>query len=188
MGKFLEWIEQGKTLEEIADYLDSLTHAQRLEEMRDIHKGAQEKLFSMAQKNLALEDLIPATTPPHQEVIFYGRNSLPLFNSFQKRMCRSQDFSGLSGYNHQSMQWLTGPGYFIVGSDSDRNGELMVDYTEIPQDLPPAWPAFRSNDQGVSKLVYGQLKDFLRRVSKNIFIGQATKKDKTIGYFLLCRE
>ncbi len=189
MGTFKKMIEEGKSQKELAAYLDSLSHAERLREVESIPGNIQEKLFQIAAADTKVEDLVPSTTPPLKEVIFYGKNSLPVMNIFQKRMCRSSDGSLLWGYNHQSLKWLTGPGCFIVANETDRPGEVMIDYTKLPTAFPPQWPAIKSNNSGITALVYGHMKDYMRRVSKNVFIGEATKKGKKMGqYFLLCRE
>lgn len=182
-------IESGTSQKEIGLYLDGLSHEGRLREIRSIPGPVQPKLYRLAAADLRLQDLIPSGILPLQEVIFYGKNSLPLFSTFQKRMCRSKGGARVWGYNFQSLKWLTGPGYFGVADDSDRPGEIMVDYTKVPQEFPDGWPSFQPNHRGISRFVYDQMKDYLRRVSKNVFIGEATKKGKSMNqYFLLCRQ
>lgn len=188
MGQFATLVEAKKTLAEIAAYLDGLSHAHRLEELKSFPASLQKQLYEKASADLTVSDLIPAGTPL-REVIFYGKNTLPVFSNFQKRMCLTPDGQALAGYNHQTMGWVTGPGYFVVKDNSDRPGEVMVDYTVLPPSKPETWPGIKSNESGITKLVYGGMKDYLRRVSKNVFIGEATKQGKRIGqYFILCRE
>ncbi len=191
MTQFSKMIEEGKPQKEISSYLDSLGHEQRLKEVQTLSGSVQRKLWALAKADLSLHEFFPFNQPPLQEVIFYGRNSLPLpgMNLFQKRMCRSQDGKTIWGYNHQSLQCITGPGSFVVTEESDRPGEIMIDYTRLPTGSPPQWPAVKSNSSGITALVYGHMKDYMRRVSKNVFIGEATKKGKKINqYFLLCRK
>ncbi len=189
MGKFLQMIQEGAMQEEIAAYLDSLDHEARLKEVESISGKVQPKLYALAKNDVTVSDLIPPDGTPLQQVIFYGRNSLPFQNIFQKRMCRSRDGSVLWGYNYQSLRWLTGPGYFVVANDSDRSGEVMIDYTKTPGSPPEDWPSYKPNGKGISRLVYAGMKDYLRHVSRNVFIGEATKKGKKMGqYFLLCRQ
>lgn len=174
---------------EIGDYLDRLDHQSRLQEINGLPREMLAHLYKIAKPGLSVDDLIPKNGKPLQPVIFYGKNSLPAFRTFQKRMCRSETGSELYGYNHQTLGWLTGPGYFVVRDHSDRPGEVMVDYTHVPKKSPPSWPRIKSNKQGVSRLVYASMKDFLRRVSKHVVIGEATKEGKKLGqYFVLCRE
>src|SRR5207302_8830656 len=100
------------------------------------------------------------------------------------------------GYNHQSMSWFTGPGYFtVVPAMGERAGELLFDYTRVPQCTPQGddddddgWPPVKPNSSGLSKLVYGNLNDFCRRVSRDVIIGSATRFGKDIdSYFVLAR-
>lgn len=189
MGQFLDMLKGNKPQAEIAAYLDALSHEARLTETQSIPGKYQQHLFNIAKANVTTHDLIPQNGKALEEVIFYGRNSLPLQNIFQKRMCRSQDGSKIWGYNYQSLRWLTGPGFFGVVDDSDRSGEVMIDYTKVPTEFPPKWPAYKPNEKGISKFVYAGMKDYLRRVSQHVFIGEATKKGKPMGqYFLLCRR
>lgn len=190
MGQLKDMIEAGKSQTEVSAYLDSLSHDDRLKEIGTLcGNGIQKKLFQLATANITVNDLIPRDGKPLGEVIFYGKNTLPVFSNFQKRMCRSQDGSILWGYNYQTLRPITGPGYFVVADKTDRPGEVMIDYTELPQGTPPQdWPQIKSNTSGISSLVYGNMKDFLRRVSKNVFIGEATKKGKSMNqFFILCR-
>ena len=47
----------------------------------------------------------------------------------------------------------------------------------------------KRNDQGLSRLVYANMVDYLRRVSKHVLIGRAYKDGKEMpNWFLLCRE
>ncbi len=188
MASLVRLIEEGHSQRDIGTFLDGLNHEERLEEMYEIPGSWLDKLFQMATPDLAVEDLIPKDYTPLREVIFYGKNSLPCFNRFQKRMCRSQDRSELWGYNHQSLQKITGPGSFVVRANSDRPGEVLIDYTSIPPSGPTSWPKPQPNECGITRLVYGHMKDYMRRVSSHIIIGEATKKGKNLGqYFVLCR-
>jgi hypothetical protein len=136
---------------------------------------------------VTLDDLVPPDAPPLGEVIFEGKNSLPAFTLFQKRFCRPRPGSAeLWGYNHQALAWLTGPGYFVV--HDDRAG-VAIDYREVPPGKPAAWPDVKTNERGLARFVYGGMVDYLRRVSRDVFIGAATRKGKELGnYFLLCRD
>jgi hypothetical protein len=124
--------------------------------------------------------------PAGQTVIFAGKNSLPAFTWFEKRFARQG--GDLIGYNHQSISWLTGPGYFTVVPASNRPGELLIDYTKVPASGPAEWPAVKPNSAGLSRFIYNNLHDYLRRVSRDVVIGEATRLDKPMGsYFLLAR-
>lgn len=186
LGNFLK---KNESIETMARYLDGLDHPSRIQEIQVLSARELAKLYGIALKNIGMEDLLPKKFTPLQPIIFYGKNSLPALNIFQKRMCRSKDGSHILGYNHQTFQWATGPGYFVIKNETEKPGEVMVDYTQLPESKPATWPQLKSNNSGLGKLVYGSMKDFLRRVSRDIFIGIATKKGKPIGqYFILCRE
>lgn len=172
------------SLDEIAQYLDRLSHESRLGEVGGLSKEEQGQLYQIAKVEVTLADLIPPEIPESQEVIFYGFNTLPIFSTFQKRMCRGRN--EIIGYNFQSMQWVTGPGYFVV---TDKPQGTVIDYTKPPGEALPHWPRITANDHGMARMVYGGLKDYLRRVSREVFIGHPTKKGASLGqYFILCRK
>jgi hypothetical protein len=92
----------------------------------------------------------------------------------------------LWGYNHQSLAWLTGPGYFVVHEDPARGA--AIDYRRVPPKGCPTWPSVKPNDQGLSRFVYRGMVDYLRRVSREVLIGRATRGGVDLdNYFLLCR-
>lgn len=188
MSELPKMISAKVAQEEFQIYLDNLTHSERLEEIYSVKGKTQALLYKLASPDVTLEDFLPSSFQPHSPVIFHGFNSLPFFNKFQKRMCRSRDQQWIWGYNHQSMQCVTGPGYFVIGETTDRLGNLMIDYTKIPPEAVASWPPLQSNSAGIGALVYGNLKDYMRKISTHVFIGEATKQNKTIGYFILCRE
>jgi hypothetical protein len=178
---------------EIARFLDDLSHADRLEAIRSLNgPKLQRKLWASAASAPAVTtaDLVPPDYGALREVIYHGKNSLPLFSVFQKRFCRPSAGKGddvLWGYNHAQLAWLIGPGYFVV----HREGETpaAIDYRQLPTEHPPAWPEIAPNDRGVSRLVYMNMVDYLRRVSRDVLIGSAWKRGKPLdSYFVLCRE
>ncbi len=176
----------------IAAWLDSLDHAERVEAIAAL-QGArvQRRLYEAVRDapRVTLADLVPPDAPPLGQVVFEGKNSLPVFTRFQKRFCRPPDAGAgdrLWGYNHQALAWLTGPGYFVVHDDARGAG---LDYREVPDRHPSGWPAVRGNDRGVARLVYGDMVDYMRRVSRDVFIGSAYRHGKETGnYFVLCRD
>lgn len=185
MAELALLIKKEAPLNEIGEFLSRISHASRVNEMKDVPAALQANLFARAKSGLELANLIPASTPSLTEIIFTGRNSLPCFNNFEKRMCLSSDRKIIWGYNKHSMDWLTGPGYFAITDATDRQDELMIDYTKIPTEKPDIWPPIRSNETGMGRLVSGGLKDFVRQVGPHFFIGEATKKGKIVGYFML---
>ncbi len=162
---------------EIERHLDGLAPARRLEEMLAVSGRRVGMLFDAVAgaAPVTIEELIPQSTKG--TLIYEGRNSLPLFSRFQKRFERLPG-GQVVGYNHQTMSFVTGPGYFVVkepAASGDHKDELLFDYTENPPGEPAGWPAFSANDRGLSKLVYANMRDYCRRVARGIVVGKAYK-------------
>ncbi len=192
-ARLLELIRRDRPdREEIAAFLDGLSASDRLDAVTALAgPGLQGRLWEAAAAGprVALADLVPPDFPPLREVIFHGKNSLPAFTLFQKRFCRpaGQDGDALWGYNHQALAWLTGPGYFVVHDDAARGA--AIDYRHVPPRGCDGWPAVRPNDRGFSRFVYRDMIDYLRRVSRHVLIGRATRHGKDLdNYFVLCRD
>ncbi|MBI3074455.1 MAG: hypothetical protein HYY84_20275 [Deltaproteobacteria bacterium] len=178
-------------LDAIAVELDALDHAGRVAATRRLGKSAQARLFDAAagRGGLSLLSIVPAGVPLRTAVRHHGKNTLPLFSKFEKRFCRpSPGSERLWGYNHQSLAWLTGPGYFLARADVP-SGEIVIEYSDVPPETPDGWPRVRPNTSGMGRIVYGGMVDVLRRVSRHVTIGSAFKKGKSINsWFILCRE
>jgi hypothetical protein len=120
-------------------------------------------------------------------VIHEGMNSMLMFRSFQKRMV-IQD-GEVSGYNHQFWAWLTGAGSFSLRASPDVDGELHIDYINLPRQGHPEFPPVVDNTKGLSALAYGNMIDVLRRVSDHVTVGKAYLKGEPRGqFFALCRR
>lgn len=179
--------------EEVAAYLDGLSAPDRMDAVRACAgPRIQRRLWELAAgaSPVTAAELVPPDLPPLREVIYHGKNSLPAFTLFQKRFCRPTPDAGpetLWGYNHTNIAWLVGPGYFVYHPID--GGEPAIDYRFVPPSRPGNWPEIRPNDRGVSFFVYRNMIDYLRRVSRHVLIGSATRGGKELGsYFLLCRE
>jgi hypothetical protein len=178
----------------VADWLDALTSAQRIEAIRAAGRREQRRLYAAVEgfAPLGLADLVPESVPDGVTVRHHGRNTLPAFSHFEKRFCRPPGFDprkpdALWGYNHQRLT-LVGPGYFVARQDPARP-EVLIDYREVPPEAPRGWPAVRSNEQGLGRLVFGGMVDRLRRVSEHVTIGSAARNGRDLGsWFLLTRE
>jgi hypothetical protein len=177
----------------LSAFLDGLDHAGRMQAVTSLQGTAlQAKLYDAAKAAppVTLMELVPADAPPLREVIWHGKNSLPMFTLFQKRFCRPGGVRGeqeLWGYNHQSLAWLTGPGYFVCHQDGPV--PAAIDYRIVPPEAPPGWPAVKRNDEGLARLVYRDMVDYLRRVSAHVLIGRAHRDGHALpNYFVLCRE
>jgi hypothetical protein len=180
---------------QISDLLDGLEHERRVAAIRSLGRRAQRRLYAAADsfREVRLEDVVPAGVADMVAVRHFGKNTLPAFTHFEKRFCRPRGADArkpgrLYGFNHQALAPLTGPGYFIATEDPNR-GEVLVDYTQLPEGHPDDWPEIRPNDRGISRFVYGYMIDTLRRVSEHVTIGSAARKGRDLGsWFVLCRE
>jgi hypothetical protein len=177
--------------ERIAAFMDGLSPEDRVEQALALHGRQVARLYDACAGApvLAPEDFVPANLADDTAVIFEGRNSLPLFSRFQKRFARMGDT--IVGYNHQTMAFVTGPGFFVVRAahaGSDIPEELYFDYTTEPPAFPREFPAYKPNTAGLSRLVYANMKDYMRRVARGIVVGKAFKLGKSQdAYFVLAR-
>jgi hypothetical protein len=180
---------------QIAALLDALDHAARVAAVRTLGRAEQRALYRAVDgfRPLRLSDLVPARVGDFEPIRHFGRNTLPAFTLFEKRFCRplgaDREKPGeLYGFNFQTLQQLTGPGYFVAHEDP-RRPEVWVDYTRLPESHPAGWPPVRSNEHGLARLVYGFMVDTLRGVSEHVTIGSAARKGRDLGsWFVLCRE
>ena len=180
---------------ELARFLDDLAHQERVGCIRALGRPEQSRLYEVVEgfAPVQLVDLVPPSRADFQEVRHYGKNTLPLFSSFEKRFCRGggsdpDDPGELYGYNFQTLSPLTGPGYFVAVEDEKRH-EVLVDYRRLPDRHPETWPEIKPNDRGLSRFIYGFMVDTLRRVSEHVTIGSAARNGRDLGsWFVLCRE
>ena len=145
------------------------------------------------QRPLRLSDLVPEGVAPFSEVIHDGKNSLPAFKHFQKRFCRppGQQIQELWGYNEQTLRVFSGPGYFVVHRPDTGVGanELLVDYRRLPSGKPAAWPSIAPNSGGLSRFIYHENVDILRRVSDGISVGRVYRNERaTDAWFALVKR
>ncbi|MGI9592059.1 MAG: hypothetical protein ACR2P8_11875, partial [Myxococcota bacterium] len=174
---------------------EALDHEQRVAVVRSLGRTQQRILYRAVEgfRPVTLTDLVPPGREAFATVRHFGRNTLPAFTLFEKRFCRPPEEDAekpreLYGFNFQTMQPVTGPGYFTAEEDPNRP-EVWVDYTRVPAAHPKGWPEIRSNERGLSRFVYGHMVDTLRGVSEHVTIGSAARKGKDIGsWFVLCRE
>lgn len=179
----------------ISDFLDSLDEPTRLTAVRSLSRLQQRALWQVVDgfRPVRILDMVPASTPDLTAVRHYGKNSLLMFRLFEKRFYRpaGQDPAHpteLGGANFQSIQKLTGPGYFVA-VDSPKRPEVLVDYYRVPTVKPDDFFPIEENRRNRGGLIYGYMIDTLRRVSEHVTIGRAAKHGKEIGaYFVLCRD
>jgi hypothetical protein len=186
-------IGAGADPQALAAFLDGLDTAGRVREVRALSRKALGELYERCKSAppATLEEFLPSSVPVGQAVHFAGLNNLPLFRIFEKRFVRT-DAGAIIGYNHQTMAPVTGPGYFtVIMGAPPKQGEVLIDYTQLPspdQKLPAGWPAIKPNDRGLSNFVYKGMQDYMRRVSRDVFIGHATRNGEPMpNYFILAR-
>ena len=180
---------------EISDLLDGSTHDERVEAVRSLGRSEQRRLYGAVDgfRPVRLEHLVPPSVEAFTSVRHYGRNTLPLFTSFEKRFCRPRGADSLNpallyGFNFQILAPVTGPGYFVAREAPGRP-EVAIDYNDVPPEHPEGWPEIRRNERGLARFVYGFMVDTLRGVSEHVSIGSAARRGKDIGsWFVLCRE
>lgn len=186
------------TIGELAAWLDAMSHDVRMEAMSHTTPAEQKRLWELAGTGPAItaEHFVPAGVPPLTTVVHHGRNTLPVFRSFKKPMCRPEDGSNrFFGYNDSPTGWFLGPGCFVnvptAGNPEwEARGAWVVDYFQVPDGpVPAGWPKVVPNHVGLQVLVYHKTRDFMRRVSGHVSIGAAYKVEKPLGaYFTLVRE
>lgn len=186
-------LEPKLDLARLTEILDGLGHEGRLHTAATWSKAQKQAIFEAAKghRPLDFDFLVPSAVGSLTEVIHDGHNTLPLFSHFQKRFVRTEDADcPLAGYNHQSMEAFTGPGYFCVTAGSgEHEGELVIDYTKVPRAKPPSWPRIQRNEGGLAGIVNGGMIDYLRGLSSHVSIGAAYKDGKHRNqWFVLVRR
>ncbi|MCA9492302.1 MAG: hypothetical protein KC621_20355 [Myxococcales bacterium] len=163
----------------LADALDAATHEVRLGWARSLGRSEQYALFELAKgRPVTVDELVGE---PGQVVRHLGKNGLPLFSWFEKRFVRLPDGT-VGGYNHNEFGLIapiaaivTGPGHFVAVDAPDGAPEVWIDYRRIPAVQHPDFPPLQSNEAGLPGLVFGDMVDVLRRVSRHITIGDSFK-------------
>lgn len=177
----------------VGSHLDGLESAERVGEIRTLGRKHQARLFEAARghRPISLNDIVCSDHDVMQEVVHYGKNSLPVFNSFAKVFVRPtrDGQSELWGYNRAGafIETVVGPGYFVA-YPFEVDGEVLVDYMRVPPERPEHWPVILPNSARLSRFVYNGTQDILRGVSAHVAIGRATKGGKPMSaWFVLCR-
>ncbi len=190
-------LEPTTNLPRLEAVLDELGHPGRLATVRGWNGRTLAKLYEAAKGHhpLDLEHYVPSSMGPMTEVIHHGKNSLPLFSHFQKRFTRAEaepHAGQVWGFNRQSNEPFTGPGYFVVHTEWDGGqveGEVAIDYRKVPAGRVASWPDILPNSARLGRFVYDGMVDVMRGVSKNVSIGRAWKHGKFMdAWFALVRE
>ncbi|AUX45833.1 hypothetical protein SOCE26_073290 [Sorangium cellulosum] len=201
MPELIDLLRQNAPVARVAEYLDGLTHDERLRALSTTTRADQRALYNAASAApaLTLDFFVPSGTPRRVAVHHKGRNSLPLpspLRFFEKRFALPEDGSArLFGYNEGLTRSWIGPGFFVAVPTAgnlawQERGAVVIDYFQVPDGpVPDGWPRVVPNSKGLQSVVYDGTRDFMRRVSKDVSIGAAFKGEKALDhYFTLCRE
>ncbi len=171
---------------DIAEFLDGLPPQTRVRTCLSIPGHLLAPLYARVRGHGLLEISVFAS-PPRQTIVYELKNSLRLFNTAQKRFYQPTR-GDVIGFNYTgSLAPLTGPGYFYALNGDD--GELVFDYTRLPDFRPPGWPEIRPNTGIVAGATYGNTIDYVRMVSRHTVVGAAFRGGKPRNaYFLLTRS
>ena len=191
MERLSELWKRGAPIDEIAAALNALPGAEQVRWSRGLSGREQARLWRLCEgRSVSIDAIVPPAIAPLRPVVHEGRNSLPLFQLFEKHFCRpTVDSQELWGYNEGVTRGLVGPGYFVCeATPGDPRGEVVINYERVPPETISCWPPLRPNEAGLSRFVYAGMQDFLRKVSDRITIGRAWRAGKETGnYFTLCR-
>jgi hypothetical protein len=181
---------------EIAAFLDGLGLADRIAAVRSLSgaslQGALWKAVESVPR-ISTNEMVPLDYPAMRPIIFHGKNSLPAFTEFQKicfRPLGARDTPVAWGYNETKIRGLIGAGYYVLhDTPAAPLGGAAFDYTQLPASRLPAWPEVRTNNAGLSRFIYANMLDYMRRVSSDVFIGSAVKSGREMNsYFIVVRE
>jgi hypothetical protein len=211
MPGLIDLIDDDPTgIDPIARYLDGLDPEARWQEVKQLDRDHQRILYEKAAHAQPIDIAhFVGAAGPRQEVIHDGVNTLPVaakYRRFQKRFCRPEPDAGngnghgpidvrLFGYNEgPSRRWI-GPGFFVAVPTTGRpqwsaRGGVVVDYYQVPDgEVADGWPRIVPNNWRLQRFVYHQTRDFMRRVSRDVSIGAAFKRERPLDhYFVLCRR
>ena len=166
--------------------LDAADHASRVVWLRALKKKDMDHLYEATEGRLVTPDYFLGSDGQPQE--FIGRNSLPAFNDFAKAFASHEDRIQGWNVNQGLARWFGGPGHFRVRNADTWDGQLIFDYVWECTSVPSGFPAAETNMKLPNKLVYGNMEDVVRRVSKDIIISKAYRGGKPEGaFFSLCR-
>lgn len=180
-------------VEALAAALDAATHPERVAWLRSLRRRHVRQLWGLAEgRTLTPEHFVYEDGAPR---VHQGRNTLvlPQLRNFQKRFGRVGD--EIVGYNHplgglKLVRWFQGWGPFTLVPSEDVPGEVWVDYRTKPATQHAEMPRFRRH-LGPRWVVYGGMIDAMRRVSRDVTVGQSILKSFPVGVgecFVLVRE
>ncbi len=169
--------------------LDGATHHERVQASWKFTKKVQRRLFDQASgRRVSFDQFVPHEDT-YRPIHHWGKNTVfPGVDHFQKRFARVPGREDvLYGYNESWYRFAVSPGYYVAYMD-DEAGELVVDYTRMPEGRPDEWPTILPNWFGLGPLIFLGMQDRLRRVSQHVTIGRAYKSKPMNQWFVLVRE
>ncbi len=181
---FAEVFKSGGDIHAIAKHLDGLSEEERLVQVLDFPGGSMAELYDRAE---ASAKTTVATLIPEAEkiVVYTGKNSLPMFTRFSKPLLRHAGEKEGFGHNRGWTTFASGPGYFMVVDDPE-SGEASFDYKRVPSEKPEGWPAIQENTGfKIGTLVYGNMLDCNRWVSKHTVVGRAFRNGKIEAHYVI---
>ena len=177
--------------------------SQQLEIVKNLEDKEMACLFYATQDEPPLDPGF-LIDPNHPERVqkFYGKNSLILFNQFEKHFFFVDEAGSMSVYGY-NVFWvgkiLKSYGFFFVDPDQ-RPGELVLEYDlDLSQKIPQeAWDALSNRAGNIKKikgnrgdLIFDHVKDILHPVAKDVAVGQAVRvrdgEEQHLTYFILLR-
>lgn len=170
--------------------LDAASHEERLTATRQFNKKIQRRLFEQAAGRTVTFDQIVPHDDPMKPVHHHGKNTVAPFlvDHFQKRFVRVPGRDDvLYGYNENWYRFAVSPGYYVAYED-ENTGEVVVNYTQMPDSRPDEWPHRLPNWFGLGPFIFLGMRDRLRRVSDHVTIGRAYRKKPMNQWFVLTRE
>jgi hypothetical protein len=76
-----------------------------------------------------------------------------------------------------------------VAKASAEGGEVDFDYTASPSETLESWGPVRSNEGGISRLVYFGITDVMRGISSHVTVGRLKRGARFVdNWFVLVRE
>ena len=177
--------------EQLEAALDAANHRERVAAMYQMSTKMQARLFDQAHgRAVTLRQFVP-WDDLYRPVHHWGKNTIaPGVNRFQKRFSRvgGHPSHELVGYNEDWYSLAISPGYYVASMD-EAAGELLVDYTRLPEDRPRDWPRIVPNWIGLGSVIFLGMQDRLRYLSEHMTIGRAYKAGKALdNWFVLVRE
>ena len=189
-------LSRGATAWQIEAYLDRLDGVRRVAEVQSLRAPELEALFRICEgRRVSRKHLVPPGVPERWPVRYFGVRSWPGFRRFERRFFRSAPDAWseerLWGYGRQPRESFDESGYFVVDEPPD-SPELTLDYCELARDVQPRWWRWRRGRRShgmPGRFVFGAVRDYLRRVSRHVCVGQTSQGGKRLNrYFAMVRE